>query len=209
MKNKAKRVLSLFLAALMLFAFALPAFAQENDEIVARVSIVSYLKNAFSTGHSWLYIENLTDRTLTVGVYELEPGEAVSVGTFRYSRKEGRGIYYNVERYCVNKFGASQRYSLSETVTAGELNSISKKINSYSGKWTPVKNCAYFAANVWNGISKIHLVSGSTPSCLRTSIKLHGGKRGIAMSDVAAENVYKQDGSSLRVVRASALSKGL
>lgn len=193
----------------MLFAFALPAFAQENNEIVARVSIVSYLKNAFSTGHSWLYIENLTDRTLTVGVYELEPGEAVSVGTFRYSRKEGRGIYYNVERYCVNKFGASQRYSLSETVTAGELNSISKKINSYSGKWTPVKNCAYFAANVWNGISKIRLVSGSTPSCLRTSIKLHGGKRGIAMSDVAAENVYKQDGSSLRVVRASALSKGL
>lgn len=127
----------------------------------------------------------------------------------RYTRKEGRGIYYNVERYCVNKFGASARYSLSETVTASELNGISRKINSYSGKWTPVKNCEYFAANVWNSISKIHLVSGSTPSCLRTSIKLHGGKRGIAMSNVAAENVYKQDGSSLKVVRASALSKGL
>lgn len=208
MKTKAKRVLAMFLAAIMLFAFALPAFAH-GDEIVARVSIVSYLKNAFSTGHSWLYIENLTDRTLTVGVYELEPGEAVSVGTFRYSRKEGRGIYYNVENYCVNKFGASQRYSLSETVTESELNSISGKINSYSGKWTPVKNCSYFAAHVWNGISKIHLVSGSTPSCLRTSIKLHGGKRGISMNDVSAENVYKQDGLSLRVVRSDALSKGL
>ncbi len=193
----------------MLLLLALPSFAADGDEIVARVSIVSYLKNSFSTGHSWLYIENLTDRTLTVGIYELEPGEAVSVGTFRYTRKEGRGIYYNVERYCVNKFGASARYSLSETVTASELNGISRKINSYSGKWTPVKNCEYFAANVWNSISKIHLVSGSTPSCLRTSIKLHGGKRGIAMSNVAAENGYKQDGSSLKVVRASALSKGL
>ena len=193
----------------MLLLLALPSFSADGDEIVARVSIVSYLTNSFSTGHSWLYIENLTDRTLTVGIYELEPGEAVSVGTFRYTRKEGRGIYYNVERYCVNKFGASARYSLSETVTASELNGISRKINSYSGKWTPVKNCAYFAANVWNSISKIHLVSGSTPSCLRTSIKLHGGKRGIAMSNVAAENVYKQDGSSLKVVRASALSKGL
>ncbi len=209
MKKFSKRLFCLLLAALMLLPLALPSFAADGDEIVARVSIVSYLKNAFSTGHSWLYIENLTDRTLTVGVYELEPGEAVSVGTFRYTRKEGRGIYYNVERYCVNKFGASARYSLSETVTESELNGISRKINSYSGKWTPVKNCAYFAANVWNSISKIHLFSGSTPSCLRTSIKLHGGKRGISMTDVAAENVYKQDGSSLKVVRASALSAGL
>lgn len=209
MKNFRRRLFCLFLATLMLLLLALPSFAADGDEIVARVSIVSYLKNSFSTGHSWLYIENLKDRTLTVGIYELEPGEAVSVGTFRYTRKEGRGIYYNVERYCVNKFGASARYSLSETVTASELNGISRKINSYSGKWTPVKNCAYFAANVWNSISKIHLVSGSTPSCLRTSIKLHGVKRGIAMSNVAAENVYKQDGSSLKVVRASALSKGL
>lgn len=208
MKNKAKRVLSLLLAVVMLVPFALPAFA-ESDEIVARVSIVSYLKNAFSTGHSWLYIENLSDKTLTVGIYQLEPGDSVSVGTFKNSRKEGRGIYYNVERYCVNKFGASARYSLSETVTESELNGISRKINSYSGKWTPVKNCAYFAAYVWNSISKIHLISGSTPSCLRTSIRLHGGKRGIAMSDVSADNVYKQDGSSLRVVRASALNKGL
>ena len=174
MKKKIKRTFCLLLAVLMLALFALPSFAS-GDEIVARVSIVSYLKNAFSTGHSWLYIENLSDKMLTVGVYLLEPGEAVSVGTFRYTRKEGRGIYYNVENYCVNKFGASQRYSLSETVTESELSGISNKINSYAGKWTPVKNCAYFAANVWNDISRIHLVSGSTPSCLRTSIKLHGG----------------------------------
>ena len=65
-------------AALMLLLLALPSFAAYGDEIVARVSFVSYLKNSFSTGHSWLYIENLTDRTLTVGVYELEPGEVVS-----------------------------------------------------------------------------------------------------------------------------------
>ena len=89
MKNKAKRVLSLLLAVVMLVPFALPAFA-ESDEIVARVSIVSYLKNVFSTGHSWLYIENLSDKTLTVGIYQLEPGASVSVGTFKNSRKEGR-----------------------------------------------------------------------------------------------------------------------
>lgn len=121
MKDFRRRLFCLFLATLMLLLLALPSFAADGDEIVARVSIVSYLKNSFSMG---LYIENLTDRTLTVGVYELEPGEAVSVGTFRYTRKEGRGIYYNVERYCVNKFGASARYSLSETVTASELNGI-------------------------------------------------------------------------------------
>ncbi len=208
-KSKAKnRLICLLLAVLMIFS-AVSIAAAEGNEDVARVSIVSYLKNAFDTGHSWLYIENISGKTLTVGVYTLEPGEAVSVGTFRYTRKEGRGIYYNVECYCVNKFGAGARYSLSENVTENELAKISQKINKYSSKWTPVKNCAYFAAEVWNSISRIHLISGSTPSCLRTSIKLHGGKRAIAMNDVSADRVYKQSGSSLFVVRASALDHEL
>jgi len=209
MKNKTKRFLCLLLAVMMILPLALPCFAAGGDEAVAKVSIVSYLKNGFSTGHSWLYIENISDKTLTVGVYQLEPSKGVSVGTFRYSRGEGRGIYYNVESYCVNTYGASKRYSLTETVTESELAGITNKINSYSGKWTPVKNCAYFAANVWNGISKIHLISGSTPSCLRTSIKLHGGTRGISMMPVSPDQVYKQVGSSLKVVGNGALNHGL
>lgn len=204
-----KRLLCLLLAAVMAFSVSLPAFAKSNDPVVARLSSVSYVKNVVSTGHSWLYIENISNKTLTVGIYKLRPGEAVSVGTFKYSRKEGKGIYYNVELYCNSHFGTGGRYSVTTEITESQLEGVSKKINSYAEKWTPVKNCAYFVANVWNGVSKPRLTSGSTPSCLKTSIKLHGGKRNIAMQDAPAEKVFKQRGTSLVRVRSSALNSGL
>lgn len=208
-KNKTlKKLLCVLLAALMISIIAMPAFAK-SDAPVARLSVVSYVKNIVSHGHSWLYIENISKKTLTVGVYELKPGEAVSVGTFKYSRKEGKGIYYNVELYCNEHYGANGRYSLTTEITESQLASVSKKINNYGSKWTPVKNCAYFVANVWNGISSIRLISGSTPFCLKTSIRLHGGKRNIAMQGITADKVFKQKGSSLVQVRSSALSSGL
>ena len=204
-----KKLLCVVLTALMVFAVALPSFAKGNDAPVARLSAVSYVKNMFSHGHSWLYIENISNKTLTVGIYELKPGEAVSVGTFKYSRKEGKGIYYNVELFCNEKFKTGGRYSLTTEITESQLEGVSRKINSYSGKWTPVKNCAYFVANVWNGVSKIRLVSGSTPSCLKTSIRLHSGKKNIPMQSITADKVFKQKGNSLVQVRSSALNSGL
>lgn len=204
-----KKLFCVLLAVMMISVIALPAFAKSNDAPVAKLSVVSYVKNIISHGHSWLYIENISNKTLTVGVYKLKPGEAVSVSTFKYSRKEGKGIYYNVELYCNEHYGTGGRYSLTTEITESQLASVSKKINSYSDKWTPVKNCAYFVANVWNSVSNIRLISGSTPSCLKTSIRLHGGKRNIAMQSAPAENVYKQKGNQLYVVRAGALSSGL
>lgn len=52
----------------------------------------------------------------------------------------------------------------------------------------------------------------STPSCLKTSIRLNAGKKNVPMAPVSAQNVYKMKGSGtdayLIVVRESALGYG-
>lgn len=210
--KKSKKLICIVLSMLFVFLMMTPfgALAKGSEADVATVTVFSYAK-MFKAGHSWVYIENKSRETLTIGAYSLKPGESVSVGAFMNTRKEGKGIYYNVESYVVNTYGASGRMSLTEGVTKEEIAKISNYILSHN-TWTPVKNCSYFAAKIWNMISGKRLYHGSSPSCLKTSINANGGKKNVAMQPVAAENVYKMKGSGsgvyLITVRASALAYG-
>ncbi len=203
-----KRLLCVLLTAAMLFTAVLPAFAK-SDPSVVRMSIVSYFKNAASTGHAWLYFENLSKKTVTVGVYKLKPGNGISVGTFGYIRKEGPGVYYNLESYVTNHQGTNGRVSLSQDITASQLKKVSKKINRFKSKWNVAQNCTYFAEKVWNTVAKIRISTAATPYALRNAIRRHNWEKNLYHQPVSASRVFKQKGSSLKRVRSSALKAGL
>ena len=210
-KTKAfKRFLCVMLAAVMVFGVTLPAFAKGSSPTVVRMSIVSYYKNAASTGHAWLYFENTSKKTVTVGVYKLKPGDGISVGTFGYIRKEGPGVYYNLESYITNHQGTKGRVSLSQDITAAQLKKVSKKINQFKSKWNVAQNCTYFAEKVWNNVATVKLNTAATPLALRNAIRRQAGyEKNLFHQSVAAKQVFKQKGSSLKRVRSSALKAGL
>lgn len=210
-KTKAfKRFLCVMLAAVMVFGVTLPAFAKGSSPTVVRMSIVSYYKNAASTGHAWLYFENTSKKTVTVGVYKLKPGDGISVGTFGYIRKEGPGVYYNLESYITNHQGTKGRVSLSQDITAAQLKKVSKKINQFKSKWNVAQNCTYFAEKVWNTVATVKLNTAATPLALRNAIRRKSGyEKNLFHQSVAAKQVFKQKGSSLKRVRSSALKAGL
>lgn len=210
-KTKAlKRFLCVMLAAVMVFGVTLPAFAKGSSPTVVRMSIVSYYKNAASTGHAWLYFENTSKKTVTVGVYKLKPGDGISVGTFGYIRKEGPGVYYNLESYITNHQGTKGRVSLSQDITAAQLKKVSKKINQFKSKWNVAQNCTYFAEKVWNTVATVKLNTAATPLALRNAIRRQAGcEKNLFHQSVAAKQVFKQKGSSLKRVRSSALKAGL
>lgn len=208
--NAFKRLLCVLLAAVMVFSIALPAFAK-SDTPVVRMTIVSYYKAGSTTsGHAWLYFENLSKKDVTVGVYSLKPGDGVSVGTFGYVRKEGPGVYYNLESYITNHQGTKGRVSLSQDITQSQLDTVNKKINQFKSKWNVFKNCTYFAKVVWNTVANVRLKCASTPLSLRNAIRRKSGyEKNIFHMSPAANQVFKQKGSSLKQVRSSALKAGL
>lgn len=204
-----KRLLSFLLAAVMIVGIALPAFAKGEAPAV-RMSIVSYYKNAASTGHAWLYFENISKKTVTVGAYKLKPGKGVSVGTFGYIRKEGPGVYYNLESYITNHQGTKGRVSLSQDITKEQLKKVTKKINQFKSKWNVAQNCTYFAEKVWNTVASVKLNTAATPFALRNAIKRQSGwQKNLFHESPPAKQVFKQKGSSLKKVRSSALKAGL
>ena len=209
--NKTKtirRLLCLLLAAAMVFSVALPVFAKFEPP-VARMTIVSYKKNSASTGHAWLYFENVSKKTITVGIYKLPPRSGVSVGTFGYVRKEGPGVYYNVESYITNHQGTKGRVSISQLITGQQLEKVSKKINQFKSTWNLARNCSYFAGTVWNTVASNRLAAISTPALLRTSMKKYGLKKNVYHQPVLPNQVFKQKGSTLKQVRKSTLIAGL
>jgi hypothetical protein len=74
-----------------------------DNDIVADIYVFYDKSDIHGAGHTWIYIENLTDQELKVGVYTLPPNEGVSVGTL--PEYDGWGIYYNVEAYQQGIYG--------------------------------------------------------------------------------------------------------
>lgn len=207
--NKLKRIICLLMTVLLIASLAAPASAAASSGNVAVMSVFAWTKNAADPGHAWLYFENTSKSTITVGKYKLAPGKAVSVGIFMNStRKEGRGVYYNLESYLVNKFGASGRVSISQKITSAELKKVTKCINK-NNTWTPARNCSWFAAKVWNTVADKKVGKGSSPAAVKAKIKSYKETKNKALQKVSAKNVYKQKSSGLKVVRAATLKKSL
>ena len=164
----------------------------DENEIVAMLHVFLVETVIHPIGHTWVYIENLTDRELQVGLYTLPPHEGVSVGVL--ARKDGWGIYYNVESYAQNVHGMEKQISMSDGLTAKKLEKVSKSIINYVNHWDPIFNCMYFAFTVWNSGSRRILLPLLLPVVGKLQMALYRHERNVQMKAVTKEQTFRQVG---------------
>lgn len=165
---KAKRIIALIIAVIMLLsALPLSSSAANTEEYVATMYICSRTK---IVGHVWLYFENLTDYDLKVGCYTLPKGQGVTVSAYNTARKDGKGNYYNIDGYCLNKYGSGSTTCASTKITASQLKTVSAKILERNS-WSGTKNCCYFAGTVWNSVAPKKVKILLLPSLMASNIK--------------------------------------
>lgn len=101
-------------------------------------------------GHAFLSIKNVSSAPLTVGGFVLPADNEVSIGT--WGQNAHWGIWYNLEStyMAVNRYDG--RVSLTQGINLLQLDSINAYLLA-NDKWTPFKNCSYFAVDVWNTVS--------------------------------------------------------
>lgn len=196
----AKKILSLILAIMMCFSMASMAFAaqttQSNSEkIVANYYIFVMETDIHPIGHMWVYLENLTNKPMQVGLYTVPPHKAVSVGVF--ARKDGFGVYYNVEAYTQTVYGMEGQICLKDQLTAEKVKDVSDALIDFPNHWDPIFNCMYFAFRIWNaGCSRekklIHLI---WPPLGTMQIKMKSYQRGVLMQPVTIDKAFRQVGS--------------
>lgn len=197
MKNTVKRIIALFLVFMILLLTPSMTFAlSDKEEIVATVSLFCYSKNP---GHCWIYVENLTGETFSVGAYRLGAYSGVSVGTFGFTRYDGWGIYYNVEAYVQNTHGIGNYSTFTEELTREELYELSDTILSQKNSWSVLSNCTSFAAKVWNTVSKKKIAGLVLPAFVKILMMLRGAKSGSpVMKPVSEDEVFRQKGKGDR-----------
>ena len=195
----AKKILCLILAIIMCMSCGTMAFAatetKAGEPIVANYYIFVMETDIHPIGHMWVYLENLTDKPMKVGYYTVPPYEAVSVGVF--ARKDGFGIYYNVEAYTQTVYGMKNQMCLKDELTADKVKDVSDALINFPNHWDPIFNCMYFAFKIWNaGCSRenklLHLV---WPPLGTLQIKMKGYHRGVLMKGVTMDKAYRQVGS--------------
>lgn len=167
---KIKRLSALLLAIIMIFSvFSVAVIAADGDSetYVARMYICTRLK---FVGHVWLYFENLTDHDIKVGCYTLPANQGVTVSAYNTARKDGKGNYYNIDGYCLNKYGASKTTCAGMDLTNAQLETVNNKILSRNS-WSGTKNCCYFAGSVWNSVSPKSIKILLLPSLMKNKIK--------------------------------------
>ncbi len=142
-------------------------------------------------GHTWIYIENLSAQPISVGVIEAAPGEGVSVGTHKYRRADGGGVYYNVEAYMLHQRSSSGVVSRSMDLTSDQLRQVNETIVN-NNDWTLSDNCNRFATRVWNSVSPDHVDYKFLPLSEKSEIGSGGGPR---MTDPPRDRVLRQRGN--------------
>lgn len=165
---KFKRIIAVIMTFIMLIcAVPVSASAASNETYVAKMYICTRTK---TSGHVWLYFENLTKGEITVGCYKLPAGQGVTVSAYNIVRKDGKGNYYNIDGYCLNKYGSGGTVCASMNLTSSQLKKVSAKILERNS-WSGTKNCCYFAGTVWNSVSPNKLKIYLVPSLMGSKIK--------------------------------------
>ena len=199
---KKKRILSLLLAVCLLFTAVLPVFAEEtqenSDEIVANMYLCHTRSIETLFGHTWVYIENISNETLQIGAYACPPGQGVTVGTWALTRNDGWGIYYNLESYCINTFGAKRVRAMKDTLTRAELAKVSARVTKQNFWEFFFVNCSFYAAAVWNAKRRKKVVPFIHPTVVWLQIMLHGDVGGsLKMYYPARDQVRRHIGSGV------------
>lgn len=166
-----KKSISVLLALLMLFTVLSLSVSAVDDTTVVRMWLCAEKSTQSPFGHIFLYFENLTGQTVTVGKYKVSPYGDVSVGSFGTEGPRGGGIYYNLESKLDHY---NQLIGISTELDAGELKIVSDKIKSYN-RWDPIFNCNYFALRAWNAGSDSDIAFLIFPQFTRMFISLKGG----------------------------------
>ncbi len=101
------------------------------------------------TGHSWIYIENTSDKSFYIDDVIVPPGEGISLGTTANPKMGHRGVWINVEGY-------NDHYKDNVSITGDfypeDLKYVEEYISNHD-RWNIVYNCAYFATDIWNNVS--------------------------------------------------------
>lgn len=182
MKTLLKRITAVLLVLSILFVPTVFAYADDysDDEAVVTVSLGSCIYVWPFSGHTWIYVENLTDEPLQVGAYELPVGQGVSVGCFSFTVKDGWGLYYNLEAYRENKHDRfDTHWTKTTTLNKSEFEKFSKKLLNFPNTWSPVINCATFAFSMWNSVSNDVFISLLIPAISQFEVIIGGGKKGV------------------------------
>lgn len=177
-----------------------------GDTVVGRMYICSEI---VFLGHSWIYIESTFDGEMPVGCYTLAPFGSVSVGTFLMTRRDGMGVYYNVERYSATKFGLRSANWLGMDITKDQLMKVNKEIKGWN-YWDLYFNCTFFASKVWNSVSDKFFMPMMFPVFTKAQANTHGGNKNVAMQPHDnPEDCFKQrgsgDGAKLETVSSGSL----
>jgi len=218
MHAELKRVTALLLAVVIAFAASVTAFAAEEttesepvtnvgdvdtgeadvgEEIVARASLFGATYFFPIAGHNWIYVENLSDEPITVGLYEVPVGQGVSVGAFSFSVGDGWGIYYNLEAYRENKDNnIDDCYSITIDLNKSELEHLSDSIRNYPNMWEMfIFNCTFFAFAIWNDNSPHFFIPFFLPGVAWIEMLIMGAKKGATpMYYPTEDQVYRQKG---------------
>ena len=209
-----KKLLCLILAVLICFSASSMALAANdtkasNSEIVANYYIYVMETDIHPIGHMWVYLENLTDKPMKVGLYTVPANKGMSVGVF--ARKDGFGIYYNVEAYTQVAYGLENQICLKDQLTADKVQDVSNALLNYNNHWDPIFNCMYFAFRIWNaGCSPsnklVHLI---WPPLGTLQIKFKTHYFELPMKGVTKDKVYRQIGSGSKAYLEPANLKSL
>lgn len=208
-----KKLLCLALAIMMCFSTVSVAFAADNtkasDKIVANYYIYVMETDIHPIGHMWVYLENLTDKPMKVGLYTVPAHKGMSVGVF--ARKDGLGIYYNVEAYTQTVYGMKDQICLEDKLTAEKVKDVSDALLNYNNHWDPIFNCMYFAFRIWNaGCSPskklVHLI---WPPLGTFQIKMRNHLYEKPMKGVTIDQAFRQVGSGKNAYLKPATLKSL
>ena len=165
---------------------------QDND-VVADIYVFYDKSDIHGAGHTWIYVENLTDQELRVGAYTLPPNEGVSVGTL--PEYDGWGLYYNIEAYQQGIYGMEDQLSMKDQITLKKLRRVSSFIVSYPNFWDPVFfNCMLFAFLAWDMGSWKILIPLFFPIIGKIQMLIYPHETGTLMKPVTKDKVYKQTG---------------
>ena len=163
-----------------------------GDTVVGRMYICSEI---VFLGHSWIYIESTFDGEMPVGCYTIAPFGSVSVGTFLMTRRDGMGVYYNVERYSATKFGLKSANWLGMDITKDQLMKVNKEIKGWN-YWDLYFNCTVFASKVLNSVSDTFFMPMMFPVFTKAQANTKGGNKNVSMQPQDnPEDCFKQRGS--------------
>lgn len=209
-EKRMKKAVASILAFLMIFTVCVPAFAdnaESGNEVVAELYVCSSMSIPVIAGHTYIYVKNLTDEPLQVGLYEVPVGEGVSIGTLSISVSDGWGIYYNLEAHRENRDDhLSDVWSKSVYLDRDDLADLNERLDGYLNHWDIFFNCAYFAYSMWNGTTGDFVMPFIIPLFSHWALQLSGGKKGeMEMFVPEREQIFRQkgSGSSAKLVTAS------